>query len=837
MFAVAFAALAVHAQTLDGQIMTFDNAGNAKKVFFGGEHVYYEVEYKVDGLLSSAPFEIRLTDVGGDYGAIHPNPQYVWTNNPSRGLYRSWVGGGDFHLWPADLAAGTYVISAIFSNTSQVLFTNTIEVKTQGIVVTPEVDTGYPPVYAPGQTIGINVTANFVAPNSNINITIGIANITWINQTLTDFSWYDTWDIPLNITTGQYPIYVNRSHDNVPLGGLPINPYWIDIEYFTFDVNTDKPAYLPGENMIVSYLARSVPDNQIMPIILDWEMEYMDSVTGDWAWQNMSSSASPFNVTLPSNANIGWDIWVNVTAHASYNHTSNTGVWILIGVLNTDITTDKTDYAPGEKIMVSVEAWVADWVDGPVADANVDVLMYDDVGALVSALNLTGLKTDKTGWARGIITVPSGLKVDDGYKLVASTSKFAFSAVDFKVINIRDNWVIDVLNDKTTYVGGENINVDIKIWRNGVLTTPDNIEYWLQFTSGYELPHMNTSAVSVVLVAPSGLAGNANVDVRVTVGGEMRPLETSDTFNVVPMVLTLSATKLNYYAGDTVTFTVLVVGTSAGFAITYDVQDDDLAPVMNGTIVLDTNGMDTFALAIPADTPSPSYTARVIADNGAGYVTSDVVTIDWQADYLLNIDILTGPASTTGSYAPGQTIVVSFQITKMSSELPDIPVVTATIVLVPFIAGTAIAGEVKSFNAMNGEVSITLPKEGTSGNFYFVAVTITEIGQTAFEGITINANEAGWETNVGGMSAADLMLTILVVVVIIMLIYMMMKGGAGAATAAAPKPEAPKEAKQETYQPKSSVKCPSCGSPIEVATSKRPIEVMCPKCGTSQIVN
>jgi predicted RNA-binding Zn-ribbon protein involved in translation (DUF1610 family) len=84
------------------------------------------------------------------------------------------------------------------------------------------------------------------------------------------------------------------------------------------------------------------------------------------------------------------------------------------------------------------------------------------------------------------------------------------------------------------------------------------------------------------------------------------------------------------------------------------------------------------------------------------------------------------------------------------------------------------------------------------------------------------------------------MMTILMIVIIVMLLWMMIKGGAAAALGAgAKKPEMPKEAppKQEQYTPKSTVKCPACGSPIEVATSKRPIEVMCPKCGTSQIIN
>jgi len=32
------------------------------------------------------------------------------------------------------------------------------------------------------------------------------------------------------------------------------------------------------------------------------------------------------------------------------------------------------------------------------------------------------------------------------------------------------------------------------------------------------------------------------------------------------------------------------------------------------------------------------------------------------------------------------------------------------------------------------------------------------------------------------------------------------------------------------------VTCKACGAPIEITTSKRPIEVMCPSCGETQMV-
>lgn len=195
--------------------------------------------------------------------------------------------------------------------------------------------------------------------------------------------------------------------------------------------------------------------------------------------------------------------------------------------------------------------------------------------------------------------------------------------------------------------------------------------------------------------------------------------------------------------------------------------------------------------------------------------------------------------SVTGAYAPGQTIVVEFKIVKQSSDLQDLAVVTAEI----RDDDDGLDGEHGVFTAMSGELSITLADEAFSGR-HWLAVHIDEIGPGGtdyWQSIMVDSQANGsLNSNVGGMmSLSDLLLTILVIIVIIMLLWQMIKGRAAAAPAAgAAAPAAkPAEAKQESYAPKATVTCTNCGSPIEVATSKRPIEVMCPKCGKSQMVS
>jgi hypothetical protein len=393
------------------------------------------------------------------------------------------------------------------------------------------------------------------------------------------------------------------------------------------------------------------------------------------------------------------------------------------------------------------------------------------------------------------------------------------------------------------------ISVVVKIWRNGVVTTPDSILYWLEtcpdnaFTANvYTYPNMTMVGMSANVTVPSDMEGFGRIHIMPTVGGELWGVSTSDTFAIEPLILTLGVSKMNYYAGDTITFTAKVVGISIGYTMAYNIWDNELSPVANGVVTLDTDGKYVFTLEIPKENPSSSYTARVVADNGAGSVVRAEQTVGWFSAYLLNVKITTGPASTTGSYAPGQTVWLSFEVTKMRADLPDLPVVTAAVYLVSMFGPTVAVGEEMSFTSMKGDVSITIPNEAPNGIFYDIIVFVSDpsgvLSTSQTHMVSVSANEVGGEANVLGMSASNLLLTILMVVVIVMLLVMMMKRGGGAAVAPAePKPAAPKAAKEETYQPKSSVKCPSCGAMVEVATSKRPIEVMCPKCGTSQMVN
>ncbi|MEM2839781.1 MAG: hypothetical protein QXE18_06825 [Thermoplasmata archaeon] len=831
MIATALTAASVAAVEVTGSILPYDQGGNPKSVFFTGTRVCFSLEYKLDGYnAGNTWFYVELVDIAGNQV---DNGVNIWKPVTD---YTSWPGVGFDIPWWQD--PGTYYLRAWFVNTSELMFTSTVKIIREGIVLIPD-----QPVYAPGQSVKIEVTVNY---NDKINVTVededGKIFQKWSDQSLSNYMWNGTWAIPGDAPTEQYTIWVNRSDNNVSL----LHTH-IQVAYFTFDIYMDKNAYLPGETAVASWVARSVPDMNPINVAVDFNMSYRDAYNGKWMWQNGTFTTNPFSVLLPANANVLEDILAYVKAYTTRNQTLLLGVWILLEGLEANIWTDSGTYSPGEDMLVYVSTYT-DGNNAPVKDANVSVAVYDEKMNLISGMSLENLKTDLAGYTSGIITIPADIEPGD-ITLVATAKKLAYRATDAITVTVGDLWNVDVIVPKTFYVSGENIDVKVNVWKNGVAVFPDAIEYWLEIGAGLSYPHYIASNASFTIVAPSGIDSNAWVGVRVVCDDDLIT-EYSTTFWITPLAMELGFNKAYYYAGDTLTFRLDVFGDPAPFSFSYSIWDENSVTVASGPLTVDaTKGVATFSLNVPKDRPSSYYTARAVADNHAGLVLSDAATVYWIGDYILNVWVKTGPAYASGGFAPGQAITVGFEIKKSSVDLPDINPVWATISLhegqPQYVSNwwwsswtygpTVATGESRAFEGMSGELTMILPNEVSSGKYTLV---VSVQGYEDWEVITVNADGNGWDSSVGGLSAADLMMTILMIVVILMLLWMMIKGGA-AAPLGAKKPETPKEAppKQEQYSPKSTVKCPACGGPIEVATSKRPIEVMCPKCGTSQIIN
>jgi len=822
MVAVIFTGLNVSAQTLTGKIQSYswDGATAASKdVFWQGDNVYFQLEFRVNGDLKSAPFAVRLFDSTWNL----KSSAYVTT--PNADLYNSWSSAVSFGT--GALAAGTYYLAAFLTNTTQLLCTDSFTIRAPGIVLDPAQVS-----YAPGQTVDFNITVQYPG---RINVTIGVENITWTNESTTDNSWTGSWEIPSSIKTMAYPLYVNKSTNNVP-----IYIVYINVQALTFTYTMDKFEYLPGETATVSWTARAVPGNTPMTgVSLDWNMSYRDAIDGKMKYQNVTETDGVFDVVLPANANVNWDINVIATAYIAYNQKNTLYPFISLSGLDSTVVVMPNSITVGQSTVVEVRARTAN-IGAVVEGANASVTVYDNKGVTTN-LTLTGLKTDASGVTSGSIALPATLKAGT-YTVTATVTKLVFTDMVSAVLTVNDDNRVDIIVDKNLYMGGDDINVKVETVLNGQVVYPAFIEYavWLA-DIGVVTDTQVTTSSNFTIMAPMNLDSHAQVYVKINVGDKVLP-GFSDVFEIRTLVIQLGALETQYYAGDTVTFEAKAIGESAGFDFSYSIWDNEgVAVVIDEALTLDENNQTTFELEIPSDAPAANYTARVVADNHAGNIVDAWLLVSWRGGYLLDTDIETGPAYSTGEFAPGQTITVGFTITKQHEDLPDFSIVRASVRLSGGEDATIATGEVKSFDGMSGEVTIMLPNELNSG-WYSIDLSVScDNGFDSLDDsvqIMVADNGNGWNSSVGGLSAGDFMMTILMVVVILMLLWQMMKGrGAGTAAGREKKPAEPKEAKQESYTPKATIACASCGSPIEVATSKRPIEVMCPKCGKSQMVN
>jgi len=835
MLATAFAAISVASAAtpvLAGSIVATNNIGTPIGIFFTGQDVYFILTYSVGGLPTNAEFRIELVDGGGN---VVDTKTGVDTDNPADGQHNSSAVGGAGHFPTNAYSTDVMSLRAVLDGAYLTLATTTFKLMQNRVVIDPE---RAGDVYAPGETIRIMIDAYHPdGPNEDVNVTISPVNVSWNVVALANYHWEVLWTIPDNVTLGHQTIYVNRSDANTTVVQQFNNAF--DIEYFVFEVFWDRMTsgdmvYLPGENAVISFVAVSLPDYVSINITLDFNLTYTDGA-GNTAWLNKSATQSPFNITIPTWLDTEGTFDVDYTAHAAYNRNSTASQSVQIGVVRLNsITLDKIGniYHPGDSAVVSVEVLAQDTLspaNSPLPGATVAITMDDGDGNLIP-VNAT-MMTNSVGLAQVTLSLPANLTVDHNYRVIGKASKLGFWDTKSVTLHYTGALSVEVLVNKDQYISGESIAVQVIVLKNGIAIQPDGIMYMLQ-ANGAAPNLVMTTLLNFSIVAPEVVDNAANVWVGVQIGTD-RINAQSDNFAISMIEMTLSASKLEYYAGETVEFEVLVVGDAVGFTFRYTIVDNDLILVSSGALTLDTKGQATFKLDVPAGKNAESYTATVYGDDGNGVVLIRPLTVGRATDYLVVVSIKTAPSSVSGAYSPGQTIVVGFEIIKQSTDLPDMAIVTALL----YDDTQGLAGELMTFTVMNGELSITLPKDAVSGE-HMLSVQID--GVDHWQSITVDATgNSIWNSNVGGMmSLADLILAILMIVVILMLLFQMMKRGGGAAVAPAePKPAAPKEAKEETYQPKSSVKCPSCGAMVEVATSKRPIEVMCPKCGTSQMVN
>jgi len=137
------------------------------------------------------------------------------------------------------------------------------------------------------------------------------------------------------------------------------------------------------------------------------------------------------------------------------------------------------------------------------------------------------------------------------------------------------------------------------------------------------------------------------------------------------------------------------------------------------------------------------------------------------------------------------------------------------------------------------DLFLTIPA-GTGNGGLLVFANELNTGASAFQTVQVGPTGSSfWSTDVGGAPVFAIVLSALFVLLLIAVIAMWRRSGGGfgpiGGKAAVPPPPPEGPVRSAPTSPMS-ITCRRCGKPIDLSTSRRPIEVMCPSCGETQVV-
>jgi ribosomal protein S27E len=289
-------------------------------------------------------------------------------------------------------------------------------------------------------------------------------------------------------------------------------------------------------------------------------------------------------------------------------------------------------------------------------------------------------------------------------------------------------------------------------------------------------------------------------------------------------VMIVNADPDFYNPGDTVTFGAELKSgaiTSPGPLTFFYQITAGMSIVKQGTSSASGNAGD-YTTSIPFTVPAvaaQSYEINVMA-NQNGHLINGYATVNLKQGFIMSIKF------DKDSYSAGDTMKVSYTITPIAPNTPSPTVYYFNygIIGLPF--------ESWSGTSASGEFTYKVTDNANEGDNIF-QVGESSTGAQAQEVVLIGPEKG----TIGGIAIFEWFLLALIVILFLLMLAFRFRGAPSGG--AAPKPKEEKAAPPPPPGPSASpmiVNCKACGAPIEITTSKRPIEVMCPSCGETAMV-
>jgi len=607
------------------------------------------------------------------------------------------------------------------------------------------------------------------------------------------------------------------------------------IRTWTISLETDRRVYLPGDRGRVLWSVNLIKDGTLAP-------------TGDgqlWVndWPNGNALISPNPVvftgstgeqpftllgTIPTNRQI--------LAQAWFNSTRSNADRFVFGVASAPIdglrmltNVAAFTYEPGGIVTVDVSAKVTDFPPNPgspgAAGVEVDIAVTDQsTGRVVPGYGASNLLTDSHGNLRHVFQLNSSIPDGTSFLVradgVANNAVTAF-ATDTFVVNSRAGMTIALGFDKSQYLSGDRVTMTVYVSGSGS-TGPFTYIFEARDTTpgGGLLDRVTQTSNVYVYTIPATFDGQITFSAIVDDGQGNRRFD-SRTFTVVIGILTVNLDRTEYNGGETVT---------ASYSLTRNalvlVNPTYYYEIFDTSGILVKSGIATGSSVqyIVPRVPSNSYVFRITATE-AGRALSGGATATIVSGVLLSLGF------DRSSYNPGETMRITYSLVPRGlTALPSN--------FLFFVGMPGAPAKTVQTTQSSGVISYTVPV-GMNMGAQFVTVQELNTGAFAVEGVTIGGTNPLW-SDVGGIPAIVVVLGLFLALLFILMLLMWRRTMGGMIPRApGERPHMEKPAPPTSAGPgpaPMTVTCKACGAPIEITTSKRPIEVMCPSCGETQMV-
>ena len=377
---------------------------------------------------------------------------------------------------------------------------------------------------------------------------------------------------------------------------------------------------------------------------------------------------------------------------------------------------------------------------------------------------------------------------------------------------------VQVKLDKSQYLSGDTLHAPATVFQSA----PGNLTYTWKVSdqAGNQLALIVGGPSSFAYPIPTDYQGSLVVGASADDGQGHRAGATASA-NVAFGYLSLNLDHTTFNPGDTITATFTLL-TNPGVVVSptyyWVVEDGSGSTVASGTTA---SGTASFATPTPS---SSSYTFTVTA-SANGRTVQQSATASQISGYFLSL------TPDKDAYAPGDVVHLTYTITaRGTSALPQAYRFYIT------LYGAA-TGQAMTTSA-TGTLNLAIPQDAPTGDL-LLFVYESNTGASYYTTVQVGTVNP-LMSSVGGIPLFNILLALLFLVVLLAVILLWRRGGMGhTAPAGAPgKPAAPPPPSGPAPPSTSpmSVACKHCGASIDITTSKRPIEVMCPSCGETQVV-